>query len=69
MCEDKRMNERNKSDKESLLFGWMNKRRGRDKSPSVFVVCNIVAYFMNKNKQIQEITFKQSYHLKFAEPV
>jgi hypothetical protein len=56
MCEDNRMNERNKRDKESWLFDWMNKRRGRDKSPSFFVVCNIVAYFMNKNKQNQEIT-------------
>jgi len=56
MCEDKRINDRNKRDKESGLFGWMNKRGDRDKSPSFFLVCNIFAYFMNKNKQNQEIT-------------
>jgi hypothetical protein len=55
MCEDKRINDRNNRDKESWLFDWMNKRIGRKQSPSFFVVCNIVAYFMNKNKQNQEI--------------
>ena len=56
MCEDKRKNDGNKRDKEIWLFGWMNKRRARELSPSFFVVCNIVAYFMNNNKQNQEIT-------------
>jgi len=55
MCEDKRMNDRNKRDKESWLFDWMNKRIGRKQRSSFFVVCNIVAYFINKNKQNQEI--------------
>jgi hypothetical protein len=55
MCENKRMNDRNNRDKENWLFGLMNKRRGREQSLSFFVVCNIVAYFMNKNKQNQEI--------------
>ena len=54
MCEDKRMNDRTKRDKEGSLFGCMNKRRGREQSQNFFVVCSIVAYFMNKNKQTRE---------------
>jgi hypothetical protein len=54
MCEEKGMNNRITETK-IWLFGWMNKRRGREQSPSSLVF-NIVAYFMNKNKQTQEIT-------------
>jgi hypothetical protein len=54
MCKDKGTKGKNNRQKESWLFGWMNKRRDRQQSPGFFDVCDVIAYFMNKNQQNQE---------------